>query len=204
MSKKSKPKGSSVASQAKPPVPLASNAAPPPIGASAATPKNFYMRHDPFFTLLGTILIFITFIAKESVGEYFKESLTSIEKAEDMFIMRGKFADSLSNKRFIFLPEASLYMSANAIDTGEDYRKVICHRGPILSGNFANGNGLSSVTGVGGQPPPQCRIKSRCHQQLIRSSRPRGPSTARAVSVPLALHCMELAALEAICRKLTT
>jgi hypothetical protein len=26
----------------------------------------------------------------------------------------------------------------------------------------------------------------------------------RAVSVPLALHCMELAALEAICRKLTT
>jgi hypothetical protein len=27
---------------------------------------------------------------------------------------------------------------------------------------------------------------------------------ARAVSVPLAPHCMELAALEAICRKLTT
>jgi hypothetical protein len=43
-----------------------------------------------------------------------------------------------------------------------------------------------------------------CHQQLIRSSRPRKPSTARAVSVPLALHCMELAALEAICRKLPT
>ena len=61
----------------------------------------------------------------------------------------------------------------------------------------------SGMAGVGGQPPPM-PIKSRCHQQLIRSSRPREPSTARAVSVPLALHCMELAALEAICRKLTT
>jgi hypothetical protein len=39
---------------------------------------------------------------------------------------------------------------------------------------------------------------------INRSSQPREPSTARAVSVPLALHCMELAALEAICRKLTT
>jgi hypothetical protein len=59
------------------------------------------------------------------------------------------------------------------------------------------------MAGVGGQQPSM-PIKSRCHQQLIRSSRPRDPSTARAVSVPLALHCMELAALEAICRKLTT
>ena len=48
------------------------------------------------------------------------------------------------------------------------------------------------------------RSRSRCHQQLILRSQPREPSTARAVSVPLALHCMELAALEAICRKLTT
>lgn len=47
-------------------------------------------------------------------------------------------------------------------------------------------------------------IKSRCHQQLIMSSQPRELSPPRAVSVPLALHCMELAALEAICRKLTT
>src|ERR1700679_3415109 len=48
------------------------------------------------------------------------------------------------------------------------------------------------------------RSRSRCHQQSILRSQPREPSTARAVSVPLALHCMELAALEAICRKLTT
>jgi hypothetical protein len=48
------------------------------------------------------------------------------------------------------------------------------------------------------------RSGSRCHQQLILRSQPREPSTARAVSVPLALHCIELAALEAICRRLTT
>jgi hypothetical protein len=105
MSKK-KPKHNPVVAQAKPPSFASANTpAQPPTAAPAAPPKNFYMRHDPFFTLLGTILIFITFIAKESVGEYFKESLTSIEKAEDMFVIRGKFADSLSDKRFIFLPK---------------------------------------------------------------------------------------------------
>jgi hypothetical protein len=46
--------------------------------------------------------------------------------------------------------------------------------------------------------------KDTCVHRTNRSSQPREPSTARAVSVPLALHCMELAALEAICRELTT
>jgi hypothetical protein len=42
-------------------------------------------------------LIFITFIAKESIGEYCKDLLSGVEKAEDMFVIRGKFADSLNN-----------------------------------------------------------------------------------------------------------
>ena len=47
-------------------------------------------------------------------------------------------------------------------------------------------------------------IKLRSHQQLNQVVTTKRTSTARAVSVPLAVHCMELAALEAICRKLTT
>jgi hypothetical protein len=60
------------------------------------------------------------------------------------------------------------------------------------------------MAGVGGQPPPQCRSNHDRHQQLIGRHNQENLPLPRAVSVPLALHCMELAALEAICRKLTT
>jgi hypothetical protein len=59
------------------------------------------------------------------------------------------------------------------------------------------------MAGVGGNSRPnadQIKISPTINQVVTTKT----PSTPRAVSVPLALHCMELAALDAICRKLTT
>jgi hypothetical protein len=54
MSKKSKPKHASAVPQAKESATAhVTKIAPLPTPDPAATPKNLYMRHDPFFTLLG-------------------------------------------------------------------------------------------------------------------------------------------------------
>ena len=47
-----------------------------------------YLRHDRFFTLLDTFLIFVTFIAKETIGENLKDLATTLETAQNVFVLR--------------------------------------------------------------------------------------------------------------------
>jgi hypothetical protein len=51
-------------------------------------PKTFYLRHDRFFTLLGTFLIFATFIAKETISDNLKDLASSLEAAQNVFVLR--------------------------------------------------------------------------------------------------------------------
>jgi hypothetical protein len=57
-----------------------------------ARPDTFYIRHDRFFTLLGTVIIFITFIAKEGFSDKLKDSVSSMEAAESLSILRRDIA----------------------------------------------------------------------------------------------------------------
>jgi hypothetical protein len=59
--------------------------------------KAFYVRHDRFFTLLGSFIIFLTFIVKEGIGENLKNLASSIGSAENMFSLRQETANRLSS-----------------------------------------------------------------------------------------------------------
>jgi hypothetical protein len=97
MSKKSKPKHTNTAPE------------PKPAPQNGTGTENFYLRHDYIFTLLGTLLVFATFIAKETIGEHYKDSLEAIEKAQDLFLIREEFANALSDTQpRIFVPSQPL------------------------------------------------------------------------------------------------
>jgi hypothetical protein len=58
---------------------------------------TFYIRHDRFFTLLGSVIIFVTFVAKEGVAEKLKDSVSSMEAAESLSILRRDIAFGQTN-----------------------------------------------------------------------------------------------------------
>jgi len=61
--------------------------------------KTFYIRHDRFFTLLGSFLIFATFITKEAIGENLKDLVSRMDTAENLFVIREDLAFSLNNAK---------------------------------------------------------------------------------------------------------
>ena len=105
MPKKSKPKHATTIVRPKQP-PTAPEAKTAP---ERTPPTNFYLRHDYVLTLLGTLLVFTTFIAKETVGEHYKDSLEAVERAQTLFLIREEFANALSDtKPLPFVPEHPL------------------------------------------------------------------------------------------------
>jgi hypothetical protein len=96
MPKKSKPKHATTIVQPKQP-PTAPEAKTAPVQTPPT--KNFYLRYDYVFTLLGTLLVFTTFIAKETVGEHYKDSLEAVERAQTLFLIREEFANALSDTK---------------------------------------------------------------------------------------------------------
>jgi hypothetical protein len=50
--------------------------------------KALRIRRDRIFTLLGSLVIFATFVVKEGIGENLKDLVSSIETAENLFILR--------------------------------------------------------------------------------------------------------------------
>jgi len=65
----------------------------------ARRPDTFYLRHDRFFTLLGTVIIFFTFIAKEGFSDKLKDSVSSMEAAESLAILRRDIAFGQTNSK---------------------------------------------------------------------------------------------------------
>ena len=62
----------------------------------AEKPKTFYVRHNLFFTLLGSFLILTTFVAKDVLNENLKDLASTISKATDTFVLRRDTALSLN------------------------------------------------------------------------------------------------------------
>ena len=60
-------------------------------------PQTFYIRHDRFFTLLGTLILFFTFVAKEGFAEKLKDSVSSMASAEQLAILRRDIAFGQTN-----------------------------------------------------------------------------------------------------------
>jgi hypothetical protein len=56
-------------------------------------------RRDRFLTLLGSLIIFATFVVKEGVGENQKDLVSSIAMAQQSFILRGDIASGTSGIR---------------------------------------------------------------------------------------------------------
>jgi hypothetical protein len=67
--------------------------------------KNFYIAHDKFFTLLGTIIIFATFVAKEGIGESYKDLVSNIDAATNLYSIRLDNAFGVNYGKF--LPETN-------------------------------------------------------------------------------------------------
>jgi hypothetical protein len=49
-------------------------------------------RRDRFLTLLGSVIIFVTFIVKEGISESLKDLVSSIDTAENFFVLREDIA----------------------------------------------------------------------------------------------------------------
>lgn len=62
----------------------------------AEKPKAFYVRHNFFFTLLGSFLILTTFVAKDVLNENLKDLASTISEATDTFVLRRDTALSLN------------------------------------------------------------------------------------------------------------
>jgi len=59
------------------------------------TPKNaIHIRRDRLFTLLGSVIIFATFVAKEGIGENLKDVVSSIDNAINLFLIRQDAAQN--------------------------------------------------------------------------------------------------------------
>jgi hypothetical protein len=71
--------------------------AKPKIEQAASKPRTLHIRHDRFFTLLGSFIVFATFVVKEGISENFKDLVSSIQTEENMFSVRQETAYRLSN-----------------------------------------------------------------------------------------------------------
>jgi len=58
---------------------------------------TFYNRHPRFFTVLGALIIFATFIVKEHISERLRDLVTSIGDAQNLFVLREDTAFTLNN-----------------------------------------------------------------------------------------------------------
>jgi hypothetical protein len=63
--------------------------------------KVLRIRRDRFLTLLGSLIIFATFIVKEGISENLKDLVSSIETAENTFTLRQETAYRLSNGKYL-------------------------------------------------------------------------------------------------------
>jgi hypothetical protein len=71
----------------------------PKVEQAASERKAFYIRHDRFFTLLGSLIIFVTFVVKEGISDNLKDLVSSIQTAENMFSLRQETAYRLNNDK---------------------------------------------------------------------------------------------------------
>jgi hypothetical protein len=83
-----------------------------------AQPKTFYMRHDRFFTFLGTLIIFLTFVIKEGISDSLKDLVGQLDAAQNIFVIRQDLAFSLNNgKPWSPLPDGQNPTNEQKIDT---------------------------------------------------------------------------------------
>jgi hypothetical protein len=67
--------------------------------------KNIDIAHDKVFTLLGSIIIFATFVAKEGIGESYKDLVSGIDSATQLYSIRLDSAFGINGGRS--LPETN-------------------------------------------------------------------------------------------------
>jgi hypothetical protein len=62
-------------------------------------PKMSHLRPNRFLTLFGSLIVFVTFVAKEGISDNLKDLVSSIETAENMFTLRQETAYRLSSAK---------------------------------------------------------------------------------------------------------
>ena len=91
-------------------------------------------RRDRFLTLLGSLIIFVTFIVKEGIGENLKDLVSSIETAQNVFAIREAIvysADKTSQSSAPTLQdvkgriEALRKQAMATLDGGEDLAQAV-------------------------------------------------------------------------------
>ena len=51
--------------------------------------KEFFDKHGPALTFAGALIVFLTFVAKEGIAEYWKETVAAVGQAESSFRSTG-------------------------------------------------------------------------------------------------------------------
>jgi hypothetical protein len=62
-------------------------------------PRMPHVRLNRFLTLLGSLIVFVTFIAKEGVSDNLKDLVSSIETAENLFTLRQETTYRVSSEK---------------------------------------------------------------------------------------------------------
>ena len=70
--------------------------------------RILHIRRDRFLTLLGSVIIFVTFIAKEGIGESLKDLVSAMDLAESRFVLRQDIASTVRNR----LPPTSPFVNS--------------------------------------------------------------------------------------------
>ena len=55
--------------------------------------RNFLRRHSRILTVLGALIVFVTFVVKEGLRDRGKDLLASVESAQTTFVMRSDVED---------------------------------------------------------------------------------------------------------------
>jgi hypothetical protein len=63
--------------------------------------KSFIVKHDQFLTVLGGLILFLTFIVKDNKREEYKELTSSISHAGTVFSVRNQILDITTKLNFI-------------------------------------------------------------------------------------------------------
>lgn len=61
--------------------------------------KMSHLRLNRFLTLLGSLIVFVTFVAKEGISDNLKDLVSSIETAENLFTLRQETTYRLSSAK---------------------------------------------------------------------------------------------------------
>jgi hypothetical protein len=61
-------------------------------------PKMLHIRRDRFLTLLGSVIIFVTFVLQEGISENLRDLVSNVGTAENLFILRHDTVSRAANR----------------------------------------------------------------------------------------------------------